>query len=115
MSAPNIPDKYTVTVTSSVSGGLDLGLDDIRIKEIPTVELKTFSRLRMGLDDIRIKELPKIDLGVTIAMKPTRIHLPLHLRFCLSSMGMELLAFSICGEGMVVIEDYVPHRTELCR
>jgi hypothetical protein len=126
MSAPKIPDKYTINSTMAVSGGLDLDLDNIRIKEIAPISLTSTSTLTsdskltstskvdMGLDDIRIKELPRIDLHVETAMKPTRIHFPVNLRFGLCTLGIELLAFCVCGESMVVVEDYVPHKTEVC-
>ena len=48
-------------------------------------------------------------------MKPTRVHFPVNLRFGVSSLGLELLSFSVCGESMVIVEDYVPHKTEVCR
>jgi hypothetical protein len=120
MSDVKIPDKYTINSTTAVSGALDLDLDNIRIKEIAPISLTSDSKLTstskvdMGLDDIRIKELPRIDLHLETAMKPTRIHFPVNLRFGLCSLGIELLAFCVCGESMVVIEDYVPHRTEVC-
>lgn len=122
----NIPDKYTINSTTAVSGALDLDLDNIRIKEIAPISLTSTSTLTsdskltstskvdMGLDDIRIKELPRIDLHVETAMKPTRIHFPVNLRFGLCTLGIELLAFCVCGESMVVVEDYVPHKTEVC-
>lgn len=130
MSAPDIPTNYTVTSAVTIDS-LDAGLDNIRIKEIGAVgltstntltstnsvtstsSLTSDSKVDLGLDNIRIKELPRIDLQV--AMKPTRIHFPVNLRFGVSSLGMELLTFSVCGESMVVIEDYVPHKTEVCR
>ena len=126
MSAPKIPDTYTINSTTAVSGGLDLDLDNIHIKEIAPISLTSTSTLTsdskltstskvdMGLDDIRIKELPRIDLHVETAMKPTRIHFPVNLRFGLCTLGIELLAFCVCGESMVVVEDYVPHKTEVC-
>ncbi|OGB93481.1 MAG: hypothetical protein A3G35_00665 [candidate division NC10 bacterium RIFCSPLOWO2_12_FULL_66_18] len=126
MSAPKIPDTYTINSTMAVSGGLDLDLDNIRIKEIAPISLTSTSTLTsdskltstskvdMGLDDIRIKELPRIDLHVETAMKPTRIHFPVNLRFGLCTLGIELLAFCVCGESMVIVEDYVPHKTEVC-
>jgi hypothetical protein len=40
--------------------------------------------------------------------------MPVNLRFGLCTFGVEVLAFSICGESMVVVEDYVPHATEAC-
>lgn len=122
----NIPDKYTINSTTAVSGALDLDLDNIRIKEIAPISLTSTSTLTsdskltstskvdMGLDDIRIKELPRIDLHVETAMKPTRIHFPVNLRFGLCTLGIELLAICVCGESMVVVEDYVPHKTEVC-
>jgi hypothetical protein len=67
-------------------------------------------KVDMGLDNIRINNLPNIIFG----LKPTRVHLPVHLRFGVSALGTELMAFSICGEGMVVIEDYTQHLSERC-
>ena len=144
MSAPDIPKDYTLASTTTVGGGLDVGLDDIRIKELVPIAITTDnkiaadskltsesrltsegrvtteskltsdSKVDLGLDDIRIKELPRIDLRLETSMKPTRIHFPVNLRFGLQTLGLELLAFSVCGESMVVIEDYVPHKTEMC-
>jgi hypothetical protein len=126
MSAPDIPTSYTISSTTTLGGSVDAGLDDIRIKELPQIRLATDNKLTsesrltsdskidLGLDDIRIKELPRIDLRLETSMKPTRIHFPVNLRFGVQSLGMELLAFSVCGESMVIIEDYVPHRTEIC-
>lgn len=117
MSAPKIRDTYTINPAMALSGGLDL--DNIRIKEIAPISLASTSTLTsdskltstskadMGLDDIRSKELPRIDLHVETAMKPTRIHFPVNLRFGLRTLGIELPAFCVCGESMVVIEDYV--------
>jgi hypothetical protein len=132
MSAPDIPDKYTINATTAVSGSLDLDLDNIRIKEIAPISLtststvtsdskltststlKSDSKVDLGLDNIRIKELPRIDLHVQAAIKPTRVHFPVNLRFGLCTLGVEVLAFCVCGESMVVVEDYVPHTTEVC-
>jgi hypothetical protein len=120
MSAPKIPTNYTITSTATLGGALDLDLDNIRIKEVAPINLTSNSKLTsdskvdMGLNDIRIKELPRIDLNLQAAMKPTRVHFPVNLRFGLCAMGIELLAFCVCGESMVVVEDYVPHKTEVC-
>jgi len=122
MSAPDIPQNYTVGITID---SLDAGLDNIRIKEIGPIGLTSTntltststvtsdSKVDLGLDNIQIKELPKIDLQ--LAMKPTRVHFPVNLHFGVSSLGLQLLTFSICGESMVIIEDYVPHKTEICQ
>ena len=126
MSAPSIPNPWTINTISNVSGSLDVGLDDIQIKQLPVITLNSTSDLTsksqltststvdLGLDDIRIKELPQIDLHVQTSMKPTRIHFPINIKLAICGMGNELLSFSLCGESMVVVEDYVPHRTEEC-
>jgi hypothetical protein len=126
MSAPKIPTNYTINSTATLGGALDLDLDNIRIKEIAPITLTSNSTLKsdskltsdskvdMGLNDIRIKELPRIELNLQTAMKPTRVHFPVNLRFGLCTLGIELLAFCVCGETMVVVEDYVPHKTEIC-
>ncbi|HLA91435.1 MAG TPA: hypothetical protein VJL28_13495 [Gemmatimonadaceae bacterium] len=103
-----IPSSYSFNTT--MSGGLDMDLDNIRIKEIP--KISTESKIDTGLDNIRVKELPRIDIQTS--MKPTRVHMPVNLRFGVSTLGMELLAFSVCGESMVIVEDYHPHETESC-
>lgn len=132
MSGPSIPSSYTINSTSNINGSLDVGLDDIQIRQLPAIvlnstsaltstseltsksELTSNSTVDLGLDDIRIKELPPIDLRLQSSMKPTRIHFPLNITLAICGMGNELLSFSVCGESMVVVEDYVPHRTEEC-
>jgi hypothetical protein len=122
----NVKIPNPINSTVAVSGSLDMDLDNIHIKEIAPItlaststvtsdsKLTSNSKVDMGLDNIRIKELPRIDLHLELAMKPTRVHFPVNLRFGLCTLGIELLAFSICGESMVVVEDYVPHKTEAC-
>jgi hypothetical protein len=124
LSAPDIPTDYTVA--STINGTLDVGLDDIRIKELPTITLDTNSTLNststltssstvdLGLDNIRIRELPAIDLRLQTSMKPARLHFPVNVKFAVCTLGSELLSFTICGESMVVIEDFTRHRTEEC-
>jgi len=130
LSGVSIPSSYTIN--STVNGLLDVGLDDIKIQQLPIIVLNSTSTLTstsdvttksqltsnstvdLGLDDIRIKELPPIDLRLQISMKPTRIHFPLNMKLAICGMGNELLSFTVCGESMVVVEDYIPHRTEEC-
>jgi hypothetical protein len=130
LSGVSIPSSYTIN--STINGSLDVGLDDIKIQQLPVIVLNSTSTLTstsdvttksqltsnstvdLGLDDIRIKELPPIDLRLQISMKPTRIHFPLNMKLAICGMGNELLSFTVCGESMVVIEDYIPHRTEEC-
>ena len=118
MSGVTIPDKYDIT--STVDGGLDLGLDDVVISS--TVggglnvgldsTLHSESKVDLGLDDIRIRELPVINL--LFQVKPIRLHFPVNLKFSMRLLGAELLSVQLCGETMVVAEDYVPHATERC-
>jgi hypothetical protein len=125
MSAPDIPTDYTFTV--SVAGAVDVGADDIRVKELPLVRLDTIrveaaikeipkitidSTVALGLDNIRIKELPKVELEFNL--KPTRAHYPSHYKFCGSLFGLEIFSFSVCGESMAIVEPYLPHATEMC-
>jgi hypothetical protein len=132
LSGPSIPNPWTINTNSNINGSLDVGLDDIQIRQLPIIvlnststltstseltsksELTSNSTVDLGLDDIRIKELPPIDLRLQTSMKPTRIHFPLNMTLAICGMGTELLSFSVCGESMVVVEDYVPHRTEEC-
>ena len=132
--ATSIANALTTGVT--VKAGLDnitvhAGLDNIAIKELKAsleakitqlvpIDLKitelpkivTESTLDLGLDNIRIAELPPLQLE--LAVRPVRVHLPLNYTFCLELFGVRLFKFSICGEGMVISEDYKPHATERC-
>jgi hypothetical protein len=93
---------------------VDSGLNDIRLKEFPKEPLKMDSKVDMGLDDIRITQLPKIELETQVSIKPTRVHLPMNYKLSIGVMGYELIGFALCGEGMVIIEDYQKHATEGC-
>lgn len=65
--------------------------------------LSSDSQVDLGLDDIRITELPRID--VQLGLRPMRFHLPLHFRFCLKLFGHTVLEIDTCGEAMAVAED----------
>lgn len=105
----NIRVKELAPINLNTNGTLNLGLNDIRIKELPKIHLETDNSL-----EIRVKELPRIDLHLELAMKPTRVHFPVNMKLGLCAMGLELFALCLCGEGMVVVEDYRPHATEAC-
>jgi hypothetical protein len=92
-----------VAISSTVGGGLNVGLDST---------LHSESKVDLGLDDIRIKELPVINL--LFQVKPVRLHFPFDLNLSLRLLGIEFLSVQLCGENMVVAEDYVPHATERC-
>jgi hypothetical protein len=93
-----------------VKAAVDVGLDDIRIRELPLI--RSDSKLDLGLDNIRIQELPPINLE--LAIRPTRVHLPLNYSFTFEIFGIRLFRLSLCGEGMVVSEDYHAHDSERC-
>jgi hypothetical protein len=80
----------------------------------PSKPITTNSTIHMGLDDIRIKELPHIHLSAELGIKPTRIHNPVDMKLCISFFGFEVLSFAMCGESMTIIEPYHPHKTEEC-
>jgi hypothetical protein len=110
MSMPSIPKDFTFTL----GGGLDVGMDDIRFETAPgSGKITTDSKIDAGLDNIRIRELPKIELE--LGMKPTRVHSPSHYNVCFSILGMEMFKLGLCGESMVITEPYVPRATERCR
>lgn len=115
---PKIPTTYTIN--TNLGGGVDVGLDDIRVTQLPLIRLATQARVNtdskvdMGLDNLRIREIAPIDTSLTLAMKPTRVHYPVNLHFGVGVLGFELLKFSVCGESMVVVEDFTPHKTEVC-
>jgi hypothetical protein len=90
---------------------IDTGLSDIRFTEFPKNAFLTDSKVDTA---IRIKELPKIELDAQFSVKPTRVHLPMNYRLSIGVLGYELLGIALCGEGMVIAEDYQKHVTEGC-
>jgi hypothetical protein len=112
----NIPTSYTIHVGSDGTIQVDADLDNIRVKELPRIEL--------GDINMRLKELPRIELSadtrsaINLAITEIpdiRAHLPAHFDFGMSILGIELWNLSICGEAQVITEKYVPRRVELCR
>jgi len=97
-------------------------LSDIHIKELPVLRLeaaikeipliRTDSKIDAGLNDIRVKELPVVRLK--FGADPTRVHMPGGWKFGLSVLGLPIFCFDVCGESMVVIEDYKPPTREEC-
>jgi hypothetical protein len=124
----------SIDFNSTLGGGVDIDLDNIRIKELPQIntdskvalgldnirikelpQINSDSKVALGLDNIRIKELPSLDLHLELALKPTRVHFPVNLRMGFCALGYEILSLCLCGESMVVTEDYRPHTAEGCR
>jgi hypothetical protein len=108
-----------LSTDSELEGKLDVGLDNIGVRSDSKLasdsKLRADGKFDIGLDDIRINNLPPLDLRVQVSLKPMRVHFPVNLKFALSVLGKELVSFRACGETMVVIEDYVPHKTEECQ
>jgi hypothetical protein len=109
---------------SQIQADVDAHLNDIRIKELapvradlaitdlPIVRTESTANVDLGLDDIRIRELAPV--RVELAFKPVRVHLPMNYSFCIELFGVRLFKFSLCGEGMVIAEDYRPRASERC-
>ena len=121
---PSIPDSYTINLINADCFDVCLAVErlpviHLAVDNIPSIitdskiDAKTDSKIDAKTDSvIRIKELPQIDLQ--LGMRPTRIHFPMDMKFGLCVLGVQLLCFDICGENMLVIEDYKPHATEKC-
>ncbi len=95
----------------TLHGGIGLGLDNIQINYLAPIEIKPI--------DIKIEPL-KVDLGLdnmglTLGVRPTRVHFPINYHMCFSLFGKEIMKLGMCGESMVIIEPYSPHQTETCR
>jgi len=121
MSSPDIPQHYWTDVDLTLGGSVDMGLDDIRINNIAPITLGTTSTLTStsaltttNAVSLSVERLPRIQLDVTMAMRPTRVSFPVNYKFGVKSMGMELFCFHVCGESMMIVEDYVPRPAELC-
>jgi hypothetical protein len=121
----NIPSP--IDISSTMSGSLDLGLDNIKIAPLVTnsnmaiAPISTDSKMAMS-SSLAITEIPPINIGITelptirleFGMKPTRVHFPTNMKFTVCAFGKEMLSFGVCGESMIVIEDYHPHQREQC-
>lgn len=127
MSSPDIPQHYWTDVDLTLGGSVDMGLDDIRINHIAPITLGTTNSLTSTSTltstsavttsndiSLSVEKLPRIQLDVTMAMRPTRVSFPVNYKFGVKSMGMELFCFHVCGESMMIVEDYVPRPAELC-
>jgi len=127
-----IPNEYTTHIDSNGNAFVvDANLDDIHIKEFPTITLgeistrvKEFPRLTVDSNvavtqlpqintNVAIKELPEIKVALT-SIPDTRVHLPANFNLGLSVLGVCLVNISLCGEAQIITEKYVPHRMEIC-
>jgi len=129
-SSVNINIPSPIDISSTMSGSLDLGLDNIKIAPIDTnSKMAMSSSLAITeippivmASNLAITEIPPINIGITelptirleFGMKPTRVHFPTNMKFTVCALGKEVLSFGVCGESMIVIEDYHPHQRELC-
>ena len=105
-------DDVEVRIKEIPSIKLDTAISSIpKITTDSKVDL-TLGKVDLGLDNIHIKELPRIEMKLGI--EPTRVHLPSHYQICFSILGMEMFKFALCGETMLINEPFVPHETERC-
>jgi hypothetical protein len=113
----------TDTVSVNVSGMVDVALNPVHVDPITITPLSIgITQLPVVQIDVKhvatipiqlaITQLPLIDMR--FRMWPTRIHFPVNMKFAVCALGKELLSFEVCGESMIVVEDYAPHRMELC-
>ena len=128
----DIPSEYTTHIDSNGTAFVvDANLDDIRIKEFPTINLGEMSvRVKeiptLTVDskvavtqlppintNVAIKELPEIKFALT-SLPDTRVHLPANFNVGLSVLGVCLVNVSLCGEAQIITEKYVPRRMEIC-
>ncbi len=118
-----------VDVSYTANGSFDIGLDNIQIKTPIDTNSTVALNSALAITQIppiqtasAITEIPPISIGITelpiirleLSMKPTRVHLPVNMKFAVCALGLEVLSFGVCGESMIVIEDYHPHQRELC-
>lgn len=102
-----LPDiRFGVTELPDVN--LNAALSVLRL---PTIKVETDSDVDLKLD-VCVSCLPQIDLQ--FGLRPMRFHFPLNYRFCINLFGINVFSFEACGEGMVIAEDYKPHKREGC-
>lgn len=100
----DLPTTYHIDFDPQGTHLIDAGLDQMRIKELPTLTLGAWpdNQLQTSID-LRLKEIPD-----------TRAHLPAHFEVGFCILGFKLFSISLCGEAQLITEPYVPHRMELC-
>jgi hypothetical protein len=89
-----------LNVTASVKDIPPLRVE-ASVLELPVI--RTDSRLDAGLNDIRIRELPKLQLE--LGVKPMCVSFPFNYHFGISIFGCQLFKFSFCGESRLVVQD----------
>src|ERR1039457_1996956 len=90
--------------------GLPLIKLEATVKALP--KIVTDNKVKMGLDDIRVKELPTVHLELSAA--PTRVHYPGHSKLSAEMFGVEFFILAVSGEAMAIEESNEPHKTEIC-
>ena len=107
---PDLSGGLDLGLANITVSGLPLIKLEGTLKSLP--KIITDSTVRAGLDDIRVKELPKVQLELSVS--PTRVHYPGHYKLCAALFGVEYFSLSFCGETMAIAEPYEPHKTETC-
>lgn len=121
-----IPDSYTLKFGGTTGNTIqvDSDLDNIHVKEFPTMVLRVTELPAMTVNsNVAVKELPTMRLeantNLNVAIKEipdTRVHLPAHYQVAFSFFGIEIWKLALCGESQVINEKYAPRMAEMvCR
>jgi len=92
-------DLGLANVGVKLSGGLDAKAD---------VDAEVTGSIDIGLEDIRVRELAPIKLEplkLELSWKSMRVRLPMNYEVKLKLFGFKLFEFSLCGETSVITED----------
>jgi hypothetical protein len=117
-----IPDTYTFEIDVRQLPPINVGVSKINIG-LDQIDLKlepiTITPLELKIDPLDIKLEPldikvePLDMSFRIKELPSmRVHFPVDYRFCVALLGTELMSLSICGQGQVITEPYVPNPCE---
>jgi hypothetical protein len=139
MSAPDIPDEYTIhqrfdtpiNIGTTLSGGVRTELaGGLRTEMAGGVSMTLLGDPARPVSTkmdvaVEMTNLPKFSMGdilnLIAAMKKTsmRVRMPVQMNFGMSLFpfnlfGVDVVQFSICGEPQVIVDDYVPNAYERC-
>lgn len=139
MSAPEIPENYTITqrfetpisIGTTLAGGMRTELaGGIRTEMAGGMSMTLLgdparpvaTKMDVAMKMTNLPEFKLEDIFALIrTMKETkmRMRMPVNLNFGISVFpfnlfGVDVVQFSICGEPQVIIDDYVPNAYERC-
>ena len=96
--------KSDSKVSLKSDSGVRLNSDSaVKLNSESGVKLNSDSKLDLGLDNLRIKELPLINFQ--LGLKQMKLSFPLHYKLSFSLFGLKLFEFDVSGENKVIAED----------